>query len=330
MLYPWVLLLLPLPLLVRWLLPPAKQLQASALVVPFYQRIRDCSQAESVNAPRLPALIMVLIWVLLLTAAAHPAWQGTPMPLEQRGRDIFLAIDISGSMEIPDMLLAGQAVDRLSAVKAVARDFIQARSGDRLGLILFGSRGYLQTPLTFDRKTVQAMLDDATPGLAGPQTAIGDAIGLAIKRLQTVKAPQKILILLTDGVNNAGAITPLTAAKLAAQQGIKIYTIGLGSQRVTVNGLFGSATVTPSAELDEKSLRDIAQLTAGRFFRANNSRELHQVYREIDRLEPVASDTALFYPIVPYYHWPLGLALLLSILLLGRSLWPQRPWREAQ
>lgn len=205
-------------------------------------------------------------------------------------------------------------------MKQVANNFIDNRAGDRVGLIVFGSNAYLQTPLTFDRQTVQDMLNDATIGLAGSQTAIGDALGLAIKRLMQYPAQSRAIVLLTDGGNNAGAVTPLAAAKLAQQEGIKIYTIGIGAEQMMVPGLFGPQMVNPSSDLDIETLQQIASMTGGVFFRAKGGSDLKNIYTSIDKLEPTKGDQQQLRPIKPLYPWPLSLALFLSMLLSWRYL----------
>jgi Ca-activated chloride channel family protein len=195
-------------------------------------------------------------------------------------------------------------------VKSTARQFIHQRIGDRLGLILFGSQAYLQTPLTFDHQTVLHMLNDTTVGLAGKHTAIGNALGLAIKQLKSRKGQSQVIVLLTDGSNNAGQIKPIQAAKMAAKLGIKIYTIGIGANRLVVNGIFGSQVVNPSASLDEQSLKHIANLTGGVFFRAQNTQDLRKVYRQLNQLEPIKGKQTKLRSITPLYPWPLGLRWL--------------------
>ncbi len=319
--WPWMFLLLPLPWLISYFLKPAKQQNNSALLVPFYQHIAGLKHSSENTHSRLniKKYLASLAWLLLLTAAAGPQWLGKPITLPRNGRNIMLALDLSGSMQIPDMQLDNKPANRLAVVKSVAQKFIDERRGDRLGLILFGTRAYLQTPLTFDRHTVLQMLNDATIGLAGTQTAIGDAIGLAVKQLQKVPSQSRVLILLTDGGNNAGALDPIQAAKLAAENHIKIYTIGIGANQMVVQGLFGPQIINPSSDLDENSLRKIAELTGGLFFRASDTTALINVYKTIDKLEPVNSDNSMFRPITLYFYWPLLLALLISIYFALRE-----------
>ncbi len=320
--WPWMFFLLPLPLLVYWLSKPVKIKQQQALKVPFYDQIEAMEQPLSTAKVSLASPLLastLLIWILLIIASAQPKWSGEAISIPVSGRDLMMAVDISGSMETADMFFAKTAVDRLSAVKSVLMPFIREREGDRLGLILFADHAYLQTPLTFDRKTIEKMLYESFIGMAGQKaTAIGDAIGLAVKRLKDLPADQsdsRVLILLTDGSNNAG-IDPLTAAKLAKQIGIKIYTIGFGADEIIVRSFFGRQKVNPSKDLDEKSLKKIAQLTGGQYFRARDTEELHKIYQTLDQLEPVESDSLTYRPTKSLFYWPLGIAFFMSLLIL--------------
>ena len=229
----------------------------------------------------------------------------------------MLAVDLSGSMQENDFVLDGRRVDRLTATKAVAGEFIQRRDGDRLGLILFGERAYLQVPLTFDRSTVRILLNEAMINIAGKKTAIGDAIGLAVKRLKD-KAGDRILILLSDGRNTAGAIDPLQAAELAAQEQLKIYTIGIGAD---AGSSFFGMNIGGGGDLDEATLTRIAETTGGRYYRARNTTQLAEIYAEIDRLEPVEVENQMYRPVSSLYHWPLSLALMLAALILSWRTW---------
>ncbi len=317
--WPQMLAALPLPLLARWL-PPHRG--GAALRVPF---AADLAPAASSAAARRGALVLPwLIWLLLVVAAARPQWVGEPVALPAEGRDLMLAVDLSGSMSTADMVLDGRPVDRLTAVKAVAGAFIERRAGDQLGLILFGDRAYLQTPLTFDRRTVRHMLEEAVVGLAGQKTAIGDAIGLAVKRLRQRPERSRVVILLTDGRNTAGAIDPLQAAQLAAEAGVRIHTIGVGADRVTLRTPLGPRTVPASGDLDERSLLRIAELTDGAYFRARDREALERIYARIDELEPVESEGETFRPVEPLFHYPLAAALVLSALMALWRLWPGR------
>jgi Ca-activated chloride channel family protein len=252
--------------------------------------------------------------LLLVLAAARPQWVGETLHLPVSGRSLMLAVDISGSMQTEDMLIDDRQVMRLAAVKHVAADFIGQRTGDQLGLILFGDQAYLQVPLTFDRHTVGTLLDEAAIGLAGKSTAIGDAIGLAIKRLREQPQQNRVLILLTDGANTAGSVEPLKAADLAASEAVRIYTIGIGADSMLVRTPFGTRRVA-SSDLDEDTLQAIADKTGGRYYRARDTESLQDIYALLDAMEPVSEDEQSYRPIDELYTWPLGGAFLISLLL---------------
>lgn len=319
----WSLLLLPLPLVVRWLLPPVDDRQEAPLLIPFADEFLAAGEAGQGNIRRVPLVWLAgAVWLLLVVAAARPQWLGDPVELPVSGRDLLMAVDISGSMRAEDFERSGRTVTRLAATKAIAGEFIRRRTGDRIGLLLFGDQAYVQVPLTFDRETVLVLLNEAVIGLAGKKTAIGDTIGLAIKRLQDRPAENRVLILLTDGANTAGVIEPLKAGELAARAGVTIYTIGIGADAMLVQSLFGARRVNPSADLDETTLRQIAEQTGGQYFRARDSKELESIYSIIDRLEPVEGESRFFRPHQPLFHWPLAAALMLAGLLT--YLWRKR------
>ena len=303
----WVFWLLPLPLFVWWLVPRAPVTSSAALRVPFYQNLEP-KMIQSQRSPSLlRILVAIMVWLLLVVAAARPQFVGDTVRQSISGRSLMMAVDISGSMDEADMIISGRRMTRLNMVKIVAGDFIEKREGDHIGLILFGSQAYLQAPLTFDRKTVATLLEESFISLAGRSTAIGDAIGLAVKRLRDEDEKNRVLILLTDGANSAGNVEPLKAADLAAQEKIKIYTIGVGSLR--------------SRDLDEGSLAAIADKTGGRYFRATNVSDLMNIYGLLDQIEPVSQDELSYRPIKELFYYPLAIALLLSALiaLLGSS-----------
>ncbi len=322
--WPWIFFAAPLPLLLRLFLPPANAVREAALRVPSLKAfaLDTGAQPDKSMQRRWLLLPALLAWLMLVCAAARPMWLGDPVELPVSGRDLMLAVDISGSMQIEDMELRGKQVSRLVANKEVAGNFIERRVGDRIGLILFGSQAYVQTPLTFDRKTVQSLLQDAAIGLAGEQTAIGDAIGLAVKRLLENPQGNKVLVLLTDGASNAGEVQPLKAAELAAKEGLTIYTIGIGADEMVVNSFFGSQRVNPSADLDEKTLSAIAKATGGKYFRARDGKQLNQIYAMLDELQPVAQDKQTFRPQHALFYWPLGAAMLMAGLLAGLLMLP--------
>ena len=317
--WPWALVALPLPLLLRHFLPEARGLSEAGLRVPnlsSFETLKDRSDAEQLLNWRV--WVAVLAWMLLVLAAARPERIGDELDVPVAGRNLMLAVDLSGSMDQKDFELAGRRVDRLTATKAVASDFIERREGDRIGLILFGERAYLQVPLTLDRDTVRILLLEAEIGLAGEKTAIGDAITLAVRRVHEQKddAGEQVLVLLTDGANTAGEVQPLKAAELAQQVGLRIYTIGIGAETMDVSSLVGGRrAINPSADLDEETLTRIAQQTGGRYFRATDTASLQDIYALVDDLEPVEEPESGFRPVKSYYFWPLGIALSLVGLL---------------
>ncbi len=312
----WAGLCLPLPLLMWRFLPAVSSSEQAALKVPFLDDFEGLATATLVTKQQPWRFwLAVIAWCCIVVATMRPQWLGEPIEQGISGRDLILAVDLSGSMEERDFRLNNQAVDRLTATKSVAKEFIARRTGDRLGLILFGSQAYLQAPLTFDRQTVQVLLNEAVLGLAGENTAIGDAIGLAVKRLNSKKAQSRVLILLTDGANTAGKVPPLKAAELAAEYDLKIYTIGIGADEMVIKSFFGSQKVNPSRDLDEKSLTAIAEKTGGQYFRARNTDELKEIYTLLDSLEPIEKDKQFFRPHKELFFWPLAFALALASII---------------
>jgi Ca-activated chloride channel family protein len=318
--YPYAALLIFLPILMgRWKAKSIDELRA--LKIPHFDQVINLSYKNKISgSSKIAKVILISLWILSCVALMGPKWVGDLIELPRKGRDILLAIDVSESMSVPDMRLKGTETDRLTVVKLVANKFVDKRIGDRLGLILFGTKAYLQTPLTFDRKTIKNMIDDTTIKLAGPLTAIGDAIGLAVKRLRNIESESKVLILLTDGANTAGAVEPIKAAEMAKTHGIKIYTVGLGAEELRVPGIFGTQIVNPSIDLDEDALKAIAQETGGKFFRAFNVDDLEDVYQTIDKLEPNDKEGGAYRPERQLFHYPLTIAFILSMILLLRKL----------
>ena len=296
--WPWVFLLLPLPWLVRLL--PARPKREAALRVPDLAAFASYGAVGGMPARRTSGRLVLLwvLWVTLLSSAARPELIGDPVSVPVTGRDLMLAVDISGSMNREDMEVDGRTATRLAVVKRVLSEFVDRRRGDRIGLILFGSNAYMQAPLTFDRTTVGRLLQETPIGIAGGKTAIGDAIGLAVKRLRERPAENRVLVLLTD---------------------VRIYTVGIGAERMQVPGWFGGAfgaqVMNPSSDLDEETLTTVAGRTGGRYFRARNRGELEAIYTTLDELEPVPAPDETFRPVKQLFHLPLAAALLSSLLL---------------
>ncbi|MFD0739210.1 vWA domain-containing protein [Lysobacter koreensis] len=319
--WPWWLLALPLPLLARWVLPAARN-PSAALKVPFGARLDAVAVAGGRHGRGGRShWLLWLGWLLLCVATARPQQLGDAVQPPVAGRDLMLALDLSGSMSEPDMDLGGRPVDRLTAAKAVLADFLDRRAGDRVGLLVFGRRAYALTPLTLDRDSVREQLTDSVIGMAGQETAIGDAIGLAVKRLRAQPAGQRVLILLTDGVNTAGALEPKKAAELARDEGVRVHTIAFGGDGSL--SLFGFQLPMPGAgdEIDEAALRAIATQTGGRFFRARDTAGLAGIYAEIDRLEPIERPGKAVRPKIERYWWPLAGAWACALLAFA---WPRR------
>lgn len=312
--WPWMWLAFPLPWLTRWLLPPVRGTSA-ALRVPYGGQLRSIANVHGFRRQRRVAALAWLAWFLLCAAAARPQTFGEAITPPHAGRDLMLAVDLSGSMSEADMELGGGVVDRLTAAKAVLADFLDRRGGDRVGLLVFGQRAYALTPLTLDLQSVREQLRDSVVGLAGRETALGDAIGLAVKRLAAQEKGQRVLILLTDGVNTAGMLEPLKAAELAAQARVRVHTIAFGGGGMT--SFFGMTVPLPGAggeEIDEATLRRIAEMTGGRSFRARDIEQLASIYAELDRLEPVTQPGEQVRPRVERYALPLLAALCVGLL----------------
>lgn len=322
--WPWMWIAFPLPWLAAWLLP-ARHNASAALKVPYGERL-EAIATRGVASPRhLRTLALPwLAWFLLCAAAARPQQLGEPVAPPQSARDLMLAVDLSGSMSELDMELGGRIVDRLTAAKAVLADFLERRAGDRVGLLVFGQRAYALAPLTLDRDAVREQLRDSVAGLAGRETAIGDAIGLAVKRLRTQPEGQRVLILLTDGVNTAGVLDPLKAAELAKEEGVRVHTVAFGGAGEG-GSFFGLPLPLPAMEdeIDEATLQQIAATTGGRFFRARDTDQLAGIYAELDRIEPIQQEGSKVRPRIERYSWPLAGALLVALLVFIR------PWRRA-
>ncbi|WIG54233.1 MAG: Aerotolerance protein BatA [Rhodanobacteraceae bacterium] len=313
--WPWMFLLLPLPWLAWKFLPAA----APGVALRLPQPVVLAPHATVARVRGWRVWIAACAWILLVCAAARPQQPAPPQAITHTGRALMLAVDCSGSMAIEDMRFGDTVVSRFAAVKAIAQRFIKLRSGDDVGLILFGTQAYLMTPMTFDVDAVAKQMGGAAVGLAGRETAIGDAIVLAVKHLSALPARARVLVLLTDGVNTAGSVAPLDAARLAKAAGVRVYTIGVGSSGQAFNA-FGFQFAAPDNQLDIQALTQIADTTGGQFFRASDGDQLAAAYQAIDALEPLATGRSLLRPDHEWYPWPLALALLLGCALL--------PWRS--
>jgi Ca-activated chloride channel homolog len=308
--FPWMFALLPLPLFVWWLVP-AYRTRASAVRVPFFHEMAEAAGEKpapgGVRLRRnwLQRLLMPLLWVLLVIAAAKPVYVEAPIVREEPARDLMLAIDLSGSMATRDFVDAtGVRMDRLSAVKGVVADFITKRKGDRLGLVVFGDAAYPQAPLTLDHDAVQVLLDQMQIGMAGPRTAIGDAIGLTVKLMANSPAPEKVLILLTDGNDTSSAIPPERAAEIAKDHKLVIHTIGIGDPNTTGED-----------KVDLDALARISSITGGRAFRAlGRQQDLADVYATLDKLTPEKVKREIYRPQRDFYWVPAGLAVAIFAL----------------
>ncbi len=316
--WPWMALMWPLPWMARRWMPPVSG-SVRAVRIPFLV-VEKGSVSSARRWDLFRAASAWVCWTLLVLASIHPQWAGDPLELPRSGRNLMLAVDLSGSMKEQDLVLGGKPSTRLDVVKKVMSPFIERRKGDRLGLILFGDQAYLQTPLTFDHRTLSQMLDESEIGLAGKRTAIGSAVGLAVKHLRQLPEGQRVLILLTDGRNTAGELLPRDALETAKETGVRIHTIGVGADEALIRTIFGMRRVNPAAELDEGLLKELAEQSGGSYFRARNTDELETIYVELDALEPVSQESEIYRPVTAIFYWPLGLAAALSLVLTAFSL----------
>lgn len=320
--HPLALAMLPAPLLVWWLLPPHRE-RVSALRVPFFGEIVAATGTEAqsgavVMRRRLVQMSSaILVWVLLVAALARPEWVGEPIVRSEAARDVMLAIDLSGSMDYRDFPAEdGSMLRRVDAVQRVVERFVADRTSDRVGLIVFGDRAYMQLPFTRDLETARELVGLMDVGMAGPRTAIGDAIGLSIKSFETSEVDERLLILLTDGNDTASKMTPINAAEIAKLNGVEIYTIGIGN-----------AEASGEDRVDFEALTAIADRTDGTFFEAEDETALDQVYRRIDELAVADVETTSWRPRQSLVHWPAGIAVLVALLAYGLLLAGSRPRR---
>lgn len=327
--YPYAVFLLILPILIRYLLPAVKGLHGDALRVPFIRDLQKISVksggvwgAGRIDKGSSFSLILLYsVYTLLVLALARPQWIGEPVRVKNFSRDILLVMDISNSMRQADFAVGQQRINRLSAVKRVASDFIKKRVDDRMGLILFGTRAYLQAPITYDKHSVDEILWNMEAGMAGDSTSIGDAVGLALKSLKdSPDKDKKIIILLTDGENNDGSLSMAEAINLAKEEGIKVYTIGVGSDNSYIQSFLGMRIMGTPQGLDEKGLKALAAETKGNYFRAKDTASLQKIYDIIDRLEPTENNEQYVVETKELFFYPLAAALALAgvLIALGR------------
>jgi len=309
---PWTLVLLPLPFLVWRFLPPHRE-RVEGLRFPFFRRIAQAAGAEArpgavvLSRSRLQMGAAIIVWALIVLALAQPQRVGAPVERVKAARDVVLAIDISGSMDARDFEDAsGERLQRLDAVKRVVSEFIAGREGDRMGLIVFGSKAYVQAPLTEDLDTILELLGRTEVGMAGPHTALGDAIGLAIRTFEASEIEQRLLILLSDGSDTSSAMSPVNAAEIAASEGVEIYTVGVGDPEAS-----------GESRVDLAALQDIARRTGGAYFYASDAEALTEVYERIDALAPRETETLSYRPRRSLAHWPLGIAVLVGLGTTG-------------
>ena len=319
----WALLLLPLPWLARRQLVPVNQNRTS-LQVPLLNRSLISEQGFSASRHQLAKVCLWTFWICLVIAASRPYWVGEPVSRTESGRDLMLAVDISGSMSEADMRINQQTASRIDVLKIVVERFIERRQGDRIGLILFGTNAYTFVPLTFDLDTLRALLRDISTGLAGRHTAIGDAIGLAVKTMRIQEARHKVLVLVTDGTSTAGFEDPVLAAHAANAQGLTIYTIGVGSDAESLSRTYGLSSIPAGTAMNEAVLRQIAAVTGGEYFRATNTQALEKIYIELDELEPVDHEYQSHRPRTELFLYPLLLGLVLQFGFIVWHLWRYR------
>lgn len=307
--HPWALLMLPLPIFVWWLVPPQRE-RVSAVRVPFFTQIASAAGSEAragavvMRRRWLQMLVAILVWLLLIAGLAKPEWVGEPIVRTEAARDIMLALDLSGSMDYHDFPGEdGQDVSRFEAVQRVVDRFVAERESDRIGLIVFGTKAYLQLPFTRDLETARALVELMEVGMAGPKTALGDSIGLAIHSFESSEVDDRVLILLTDGNDTASKMTPINAADIAKLNGVEIYTIGIGNTEATGED-----------RVDFDALTAIATRTGGEFFNAENEAALDAVYRRIDETAVADVRTQSWRPRESLVHWPAGFALILVLI----------------
>lgn len=324
--WPFAFFLISLPVLTRVLLVAhlnEEHKNISALRVPFFDRIGGFGRFTMPNFSFLRGLLLWAAWAFFVLAAMRPiAYQDT-LPLPHEARNIMLAIDVSGSMGEKDYDINGLSVSRLSMVKTVVNDFIKNRADDNIGMVVFGSEAFTYAPLSFDKKTLRDLFGEVELGIAGEQTAIGDAVALSVQGVQNAPQDSRIVILLSDGSSNAGSVSVAQAIDLAKKSGVKVYTVGIGADQKMIQSLMGMLMLGGGSDLDEKTLQAIANETGGKYFRATSTSELQEIYQTIDALERVQSDELIARPRTELFYMPLMVCLVClfgAVLLKRRAL----------
>ena len=321
--YPYALLLLILPFFVRFLLPRVKGMHGDGLKIPFLNDLEQI-KAKNKSAPSFSVnykrntnyVFLYLIWAMLCLSATRPILSGEPFRPKNFGHEIIMVMDISTSMLERDYRLNDKRISRMDAVKIAAYNFLQNRNNDKIGLVLFGTQAYLQAPPTFDNESVKNIILDMQPGMAGKSTSIGDAVGIAVQALDNDKSDvEKVIILLTDGENNDGSITPAQALMLAKKSNVKIYTIGVGNEQSMLQSFFGNFGGM-KIDRDNPELKALASETSGQYFKASDTESLFKVYAEIDKLEAEENEDNFVKNITELYYIPLLMAVMTAFLLL--------------
>ena len=314
--WPFVLFLLPLPWIVRQVMKPSvqKSIGVDALKVPFFNRLKSLQGTTTIGARFVHPLVWILAWVCFVIAAARPVWVGHPIPLEHEARNIVLTLDVSGSMEEEDFDINGRPITRLDIVKQLASDFIEKRKGDNLGLVIFGSEAYTYIPLSPDTQTLNSLMDEINVGIAGSQTAMGDALAMATQTASAVPDNARIVILMSDGFANAGVVQMDQALQVAQKANVKVYTIGIGSDQQALQDFLGFVQTGSSLDLDETTLQKIAETTGGRYFRAKSTADLKQIYDIIDQLETTPTEENSVTPRKEIAYWFVLAGLMFWIL----------------
>ena len=327
--YPWVFLLLPLPLLIRRLFPAYREARL-AVRVPFLEHLsrltgqKAAEGAALVRRRPLQRVQLLIGWLALVVALARPVWMEDPLVRELPMRDLLVALDLSGSMETRDFTAEdGSPVERLDAAKQVLDQFLARRDGDRVGLVFFGSAAFVQAPFTEDLDVVRELLDEAQVRMLGPRTVLGDAIGTAIRLFENSEVEERVLIALTDGNDTGSLVPPVRAAEIAADHGVTVHAIAMGDP-----------AAAGEQALDEEALKAVAKATGGGYYHAEDRDELERVYRELDALNPRQVESSSYRPQRELYHWPLGLAIVVSLLYFAavelRFRWRERRTRPAE